>query len=168
MSEAVVDEYKARERGFSITRTYAAAPQAVFAAWTEAEKLGWFFNPEVPIEKDVELDLRVGGTWRLKMYIDEDTQYFTGGIYREIVPGERLVFRWGAVDGWPEIDPDDVDAAPLVTLTFEPTDGGGTMMTFDLELPATLTEEEVEEWFATGIQPGWNQTLDRLAPGLGE
>jgi len=163
MSESVVEEYGARERGFTIVRTFAAPPAEVFAAWTDPEKLGWFFNPEVPIEKDVEVDLRVDGVWRLKMWVDEDNQYFTGGLYREIVPPERLVFRWGAVDGWPEIDPHNPDDGPLVTLTFTPS-GAGTVMSFDLDLPEHLDQEKVREWFATGMQQGWSQTLDRLAP----
>ena len=65
----------------------------------------------------IDVDLRVGGAWRVKMVMNENLQYFTGGIYREIVPGEKLVFTWGAVDGWPEIDSDHLDDCPLVTLT---------------------------------------------------
>jgi uncharacterized protein YndB with AHSA1/START domain len=32
-----------------------------------------------------------------------DRPYATGGIYREIMPPETLVFSWGAVGGWPRI-----------------------------------------------------------------
>ena len=48
----------------------------------------------------------MGGVWRQRMVIDEDTEYFTGGVYRGIVQDERLVFSWGgATDGWPTLDP---------------------------------------------------------------
>ena len=50
------------------------------------------------------------------MVIDESTAYTTGGVYREIVPGEKLVFSWGATDGWPELDPERLDESPLVTV----------------------------------------------------
>ncbi len=43
----------------------------------------------------------------------------TGGIYREIVPNEKLVFIWGATDGWPKIDPDELDDSPTVTVTLD-------------------------------------------------
>ena len=45
------------------------------------------------------------------MVIDESTNFVTGGIYREIVEDERLVFTWGATDGWPKIDPERLDEA---------------------------------------------------------
>jgi uncharacterized protein YndB with AHSA1/START domain len=37
------------------------------------------------------VDLRVGGAWRLKMVIDDDSEHFTGGMYLDIVPEEKLV-----------------------------------------------------------------------------
>ena len=46
-----------------------------------------------------------------------DTTYFTGGVYREIVPDEKLVFAWGATDGWPQLDLERLDDSPLVTVT---------------------------------------------------
>ena len=39
------------------------------------------------------------------MVISESTDYITGGVYREIVADEKLVFSWGASGGWPELDP---------------------------------------------------------------
>ena len=41
---------------------------------------------------------------------------FTGGIYQEIVQDEKLVFTWGAVDGWPRIGQEDPDDCPIVTI----------------------------------------------------
>ena len=35
-------------------------------------------------------------------------------------------------------------------------------MTFRLSLPDGLSDEAVNEWFATGIREGWTQTLERL------
>jgi uncharacterized protein YndB with AHSA1/START domain len=100
-------------RSFTLTWTLDAPPETVFGAWTDPARLGWFYNPEQPIpDEPIELDLRVGGAWRQMMVIDEGTSYFTGGVYREIVPNERLVFAWGATDGWPELDLEDLDQAP--------------------------------------------------------
>lgn len=50
------------------------------------------------------------------MVVNEDLSYPTGGIYLEIVPDERLVFRWGAVGGWPELDGKNELTAPVVTV----------------------------------------------------
>jgi uncharacterized protein YndB with AHSA1/START domain len=51
------------------------------------------------------------------MIESEDRSYTTGGIYREILPPEKLVFTWGAADGWPLFDPARPDDGPVVTLT---------------------------------------------------
>lgn len=57
-----------QKRGFTLTRTYPVSPDAVFAAWTDPDQLGWFFNPGMPVDRPPEVDLRVapGGSrwWR--------------------------------------------------------------------------------------------------------
>jgi uncharacterized protein YndB with AHSA1/START domain len=103
------------QRDFTLTWTLDAPPAEVFRAWTDPDNLGWFYNDAQPLPTEpIELDLRVGGIWRQYMVIDRDTAYFTGGVYREIVPDEKLVFAWGATDGWPKLDPTDSDESPLV------------------------------------------------------
>lgn len=79
--------------GFTINRTLNATPDLVYSAWTEAEHL----PPEMP----TTVDLRIGGTWRLQMRETVDRAYVTGGIYRELEPGVRLSFTWGASGGFP-------------------------------------------------------------------
>ena len=148
------------DRSFTITRLLDAPPALVFEAWTDPAHLGWFFSghgePEAP-----RVDLRVGGAWRQTMIISDDDEYVTGGVYREIVAGERLVFAWGAEGGWPEIG----DDAPEVTVALAEIDGK-TEMTVTVSLPARLSEEQVREQLATGMNAGWNQTIDRLAGQL--
>jgi uncharacterized protein YndB with AHSA1/START domain len=150
-------------RGFTLSWTLDSPPAEVFRAWTEPDRLGWFYNDTRPIPSEpIELDLRIGGVWRQYMVINDDTAYFTGGVYREIVPDERLVFAWGATDGWPKLDPDRLDESPHVTVTLARA-GGSTEMTVHVELPASLSREEVEEWLSLGIRNGWQDTVDRLA-----
>jgi uncharacterized protein YndB with AHSA1/START domain len=123
-------------REFTLTWTLDASPPDVFQAWTDPEHLDWFYNDQQPIPTEpIELDLRVGGVWRQRMVIDEDTAYFTGGVYREIVPDEKLVFAWGATDGWPELDVDRLDESPQVTVAFD-RDGERTALTVHVEVPA--------------------------------
>jgi uncharacterized protein YndB with AHSA1/START domain len=153
-------------RDFTLTWTLDAPRADVFRAWTDPDHLGWFYNPVQPIPTEpIELDLRVGGVWRQRMVISERTEYYTGGVYREIVPDERLVFAWGATDGWPELDPDRLDESPLVTVALSES-GGRTQMTLCVELPAGLSSEEVQEWFSLGVRDGWRDTVDRLAAAL--
>lgn len=148
-------------REFTIVRTVDASPRLVFTAWTNPADLQWFFNDMLPTDDPVELDLRVGGTWRQKMVIDENTEYYTGGVYLDIVPPERLVFIWGAVDGWPRIYLDDLREDIVITLTFVET-GDSTELTLALRLAEYISEDKVGEWLASGIHEGWSRTLDRL------
>ena len=152
-------------RSFTLTWVLDAPPETVFGAWTDPARLGWFYNPEQPIpDEPIELDLRVGGAWRQMMVIDDETSYFTGGVYREIVPNERLVFAWGATDGWPRLDPEDLDQSPQVALHLKQTPSG-TKMTLHVELPADLPDDGVPSWWPM-FRGGMQATVDRLAAEL--
>jgi uncharacterized protein YndB with AHSA1/START domain len=153
------------ERGFTLTRILDAPRDLVFQAWTDPRHLQWFFNDGVTAPPDpIVVDLRVGGAWRQKMVVDQDTAYFTGGIYREIVPGKKLVFTWGAADGWPEIDHDHPEDGPVVTVTLQPFGERGEQaeMILQLALPEHLSDARVREWLTSGCQEGWGDTIDRL------
>ena len=149
-----------QKRGFTLTRTYPVPPETVFAAWTDPKQLGWFFNADMPVEQEPEVDLRVGGAWRQQMVERPGKSYVTGGIYREIEPPRRLVFNFGAVGGWPDLTAGLHDAL-LVTLLFNPVPGG-TEMVCHLEVPAHVSDAKAKEWFDLGIEGGWTQTVDRL------
>ncbi len=145
----------------TLVRHFDAPPDLVFRAWTEPEHLGWFFNPGMTPNGPPIVDLRVGGAWRQHMVVDAETEYMTGGIYREIVPGRKLVFAWGAVDGWPPLDPARLDEAPEATILFEP-DGEGTRMTFRFVVPAEFAEALPRPL----MEAGWTMTIDRLVAAV--
>lgn len=149
-------------RGFTLTRLLNAPRELVFQAWTDPDHLQWFFNPlTTPTSERAEVDLRVGGAWRLRMIENEQKQYITGGIYREIVPVERLVFQWGAVDGWPEIDATRNEPGLVVTVELSAKDEK-TEMTVSLDFPDSLSDEDVRALLDMGMSHGWGDTIDRL------
>jgi uncharacterized protein YndB with AHSA1/START domain len=150
-------------RTLRMVRQLAASREAVFRAWTDPTELAWFADG--PPRTPTTVDLRVGGAWRLHMVQADGREYMTGGIYREIVAPERLRFSWGAVDGWPALDPDDLDTVP--TLTVELTEaGGGTAMVVTVDFPDRFSDSDVQVWFGWGIREGWAHTIDRLGPYL--
>ena len=150
-------------RGFSIVRHLDAPRELVFRAWTDPAQLHWFAGVAPSAEHPSTVDLRIGGAWRVFLVEqnDEARSYFTGGVYREIVPGERLVFSWGAVGGWPSLDLDRLDDAPLATVRLKPA-GSRTEMVFNLQLPDHLTDEQMLEWTSGPVLVGWGMTIDRL------
>lgn len=155
------------ERSISLVRDYPVPPARVFAAWTDPDQLEWFSG--LPAARSTPtVDLRVGGFWRVLLQEGPGgPTYATGGRYLEIEAPHRLVFSWGAVDGWPALDPADVRATPLVSLGFAAT-GTGTRMTATLSLHADLDQTQVEHWFALGVREGWTTTIDRIAGHLAQ
>jgi uncharacterized protein YndB with AHSA1/START domain len=149
------------ERAFTLTREIGASREDVWASWTDPAELHWFFSGQQDPGEEVSVDLRVGGAWRLLMVVSENTRYVTGGVYREIVPGERLVFSWGAVDGWPAIDPSDLDTVPLTTVELSaiPT---GTKLSLTASFPDRISDAAAQEWLESGMREGWGMTIDRL------
>lgn len=161
------DTSRGTTRSVELVREYPVEPQRVFDAWTDPDQLEWFSGlPAAQSEPSV--DLRPGGFWRLTLQEGPGgRRYATGGLYRLVDPPHRLEFHWGAPGGWPDLDPDDLDAVPLVSVRFEATTtqaGSGTRMTATLALSDRLDRAQVEHWFTLGIREGWTMTVDRLAP----
>jgi len=153
-------------REFTLTWTLDASPEVVFRSWTDPARLGWFFNDQQPVpEEPIELDLRIGGQWRQMMVIDEETSYVTGGVYREIVPNERLVYAWGATDWWPRLDLANLNESPQVTIVLV-GNAERTEMSVHVELPADLPDDGVPGWWPL-VRSGMQDTVDRLAVVLG-
>jgi len=64
-----------------------------------------------------ELDLRVGGRFRIVFGGPDGKAHECAGIYREVVPNRKLVFTWT----WPNSTP---ERESLVTISFRATPGG--------------------------------------------
>jgi uncharacterized protein YndB with AHSA1/START domain len=165
-------DHPAEDRSFTLTRILAASRHAVFRAWTEPEHLAWFFNPDMPTPTTpIEVDLRVGGTWKQQMVVNDGLSYSTGGIYLEIVPDERLVFRWGAAGGWPALDGENWLTAPVATVQLNDL-GNETELVLTVQFSEHLDVGEVQELIQGGCRDGWAATIDRvqdstaLAPGV--
>jgi uncharacterized protein YndB with AHSA1/START domain len=93
-----------------------------------------------------ELDVRVGGRYRASFTTADGGYHQVGGVYREVVPNQRLVFSW-AWHSTPERE-------SLVTVTLKP-DGAGTLLTLQ-------HERFFDQAAADGHRNGWTGSLDRL------
>ena len=136
----------------TLKRRLNAAPAEVYAAWTNPAHLARWFGPADTIEGSVkaELDVRVGGQFRVSFTggMDGNSEYHeVGGVYREVVPNQKLVFTW-AWHTTPERE-------SLVTITIKP-EGAGSLLTL-------LHEQFFDQAAADGHKRGWTGTLDKLA-----
>jgi len=83
------------ETTLKIKRTFAAPLEKVFRAWTDPKELTRWFAPSDDYSTPLaEVDLRVGGTYRIQMKAADGVTYTVKGAYREVRPPERLVFTW--------------------------------------------------------------------------
>src|SRR5579862_4148120 len=148
---------ESHEREIVITRFFDAPPEVVFEAWTDPEQLARWWGPEGFTNPVCELDVRVGGDWRIVMLAPDGAMYLCRGVYLEIVARDRPGSTNSAVDA----------AAPavldgLTTVTFEEEDGT-TKLTLRTRAVA-LVPRAVEK--LAGMDTGWSMSLDRLAREL--
>lgn len=78
-----------------LVRLLPATPAEVFAAWTDADSLKAWMCPGLNHVPTADLDVRVGGHFRIVMRHGDNETVHTG-VYREICPPERLVFTWSS------------------------------------------------------------------------
>ena len=129
----------------NLRRTFSAPPERVFRAWTEPQEMKQWWGPGEYSAPQVEVDLRVGGRFRIAMKPPEGELFYLGGEYREVVPPKRLVFTWQ----W-EGDPVET----LVTLEFLDLGGMTELIVTHERFP---DEEQCQRH-----REGWNATLEKL------
>jgi uncharacterized protein YndB with AHSA1/START domain len=138
------------ERELVVTRTIDGPPQVVFDAWTQPELLKrWWVPKSVPITLlSCEMDVRVGGTYRLVFQVDPTTTMAFFGRYLEVSPHSRLV--WTNEEG-------EGDAV-VTTVTFEEDQGRTRLVVHDLY----PSKDALDDAVASGSTAGWAEMLDQL------
>ena len=142
------------ERELSIRRTFNASRELVFRAWTEPQLLAQWSCPRGFTCSENRGELRVGGAFSACMRSPEGTEHRLRGVYREIVPPERLVFTHCWVDERGTPGPET-----LVTVMLAER-GGRTEMMFHQGLFASIAARD-------GHEQGWTSCFEQLAELLG-
>ena len=135
------------EPSLTLKRRIKAPPASVYAAWTNPEKILKWFGPEEIETLRAQADARVGGGFRIVMRSPDGEEHDVSGIYREVVPDEKLVFTW-AWRSTPERE-------SLVTVLIKP-DGEGSLLTL-------IHEQFFDEAARDRHAQGWAGCLDKLA-----
>ncbi|TMK36846.1 MAG: ATPase [Actinobacteria bacterium] len=141
-----------------ITREFNAPKHLVYKAWTTPELIKRWWTGDRGEATVVEVDLRVGGTWRYVMVANEGFEVAFHGEYREIVPNERLVTTevYEAV-------PDDF---AVNTLTFAEEDGRTTITLLVEHSSKQARDMHVDSGMEGGLQEALDK-LEQLAVSLG-
>jgi uncharacterized protein YndB with AHSA1/START domain len=134
------------EPSLTLKRRLKASPEAVYAAWTDPEKIVKWFGPDAGPVEHAALDVRVGGRYTVIFRTEDGEQHHVTGIYREVVPNEKLVFTW-AWRSTPERE-------SLVTILIKP-EGAGSLLTLQ-------HEKFFDEKARDDHRRGWSGCLDKL------
>lgn len=148
-----------------ITRIFNAPRELVWKAWTEPERVMRWWGPKGFTSPICKIDLRVGGSYLFCMRSPDGEDFWSTGVYRELVPPKRLVCTDSFAD----------KNGNVVPATYY-----GMSPDFPLELQVTLTLEEHDDKTKmtlehVGIPPGtmmeltgqgWNESFDKLAEYL--
>jgi uncharacterized protein YndB with AHSA1/START domain len=142
------------DREIVMTRVFDAPRKLVFDAFTKPELLKqWLLGPPGWSMPVCEIDLRIGGRYRYVWRRDTDgTEMGCGGVYREIVPPERLVHTEQFDNPW-------YPGESLITTVLDEQQGKTT-------LTATMLYESRDARdgiLKSGMESGVAASYDRLA-----
>ena len=137
------------DREVVVTRTFNAPARIVFEAWTRPELFRQWWVPKSMgmFLRSCEMDVRVGGRYRLVFGHDASNTAEFFGRYIEVTPHSRLVWtnEEGGEDG------------PVTTVTFEEK-GGKTLLVMHELYPS----KEALDAAGTGAADMMNETFEQL------
>lgn len=117
-----------------------------------------WWGPKGFTTRVTELDLRPGGKWRYVMIGPDGTEYPAKGVFREIVPLERIVTSDEFDEGFEKVMNADLPRGMVTTAIFEDL-GSNTKLTLRIMHEFTEDRRKHEEM---GVIEGWNSSFDCL------
>lgn len=130
-----------------VKRILPFPPEVIFQAFSDAKVMSrWFVGMPRGTAK-VTNDFRVGKDFSIEMRSEKGEIYPHTGTYKEIVPGEKIVFTWNS----------HVAKDTVVTVQFSKVKDGTEV---------TLIHEFLADDMRQPHNQGWNHCLDNLEPAL--
>lgn len=148
-----------------ITRIFDAPRELVWKAWTEPEHFKRWWGPKTFTCPACKMDFRIGGRYHYCMRSADGKDYWTTGIFREIVPLQKIVYTDSFADEkGNEVLPShygmqgEWSKELIVTVTFEEHKGKTKMILRHTGIPSGPLSD--------GAKNGWNESFDKLAESL--
>lgn len=150
-----------------ITRVFDAPRELVWKAWTEPEIVKQWWGPKGFTSPFVRIDLRVGGEYLNCMRSPEGRDFWSKGVFKEVVVPERLVMTdsfadekgntvpasyYGMSGKWP--------LEMLITMLFEEHEGK-TKLTLRHSGTEGIDAADLEN-----MRQGWSESFDKLDKAL--
>jgi uncharacterized protein YndB with AHSA1/START domain len=156
---------KLSEQDLLITRVFDAPRELVWKAWTDPQQVKRWWGPKNFTTPFAKIDLRVGGVSLTCMRSPDGKDYWSTGVYREIIKPERIVCTDSFADEKGNVVPAthygmsaDFPLEMLVTVTFEALEGKTKLTLIHVGIPAGADRD--------GAKQGWSESFDKLAEYL--
>lgn len=143
------------DREIVITRVFDAPRELVWKVWTQPVHIAQWWGPRGFTTTVLEMDLRPGGKSRYVMHGPDGSDYPVRGVFKEVVPLERIVSTDEFDEGFPA-DPGMLPQGIIATVVFEDL-GKQTKMTLTISHPTAEDKKKHEEM---GVVGGWNSSFD--------
>jgi uncharacterized protein YndB with AHSA1/START domain len=131
---------------FKTTRTIAASPSSVFAAFQNPARLARWWGPAGFTNTFDTCEFKMGGKWSYVMHGPTGKNYPNESVFREIEPDKRVVIQHESQPHY------------VLTIVLEPTDNGETLVHWEQE----FENPKVADGIAHIVVPANEENLDRL------
>ena len=154
-----------KDSDLMIIRLFDAPRDLVYKYWTEPEKVKCWWGPKEFTAPFVQIDFRVGGKYLYCMRSPDGKDYWSTGMYRQIIPNEIIVAtdnfadeKGNIVDGTHYGMSGDWSRPLIITMSFEDRAGKTKFTLVHEGFPNKEHRNQAQE--------GWSTSLDKLAECL--
>ena len=137
-------------RAITSTRVFDAPRELVYKAHTDPNLIPQWWGQRSATTIVDKMDVREGGVWRFVQREADGNEYAFNGVYREVVPPERLAYTF-EYEGMPGHE-------LVETITFEAYEGKTKLTSRSV----FQSLEDLEGMLQSGMEAGANESMDRL------
>ncbi len=143
------------ETDLELIRHLKASPSKVWRCWTEPKLIEQWFAPRPVVTRDVEIDLRPGGSFRSTMDVPDHGSMVGHGCILDVVTERRLVWTDLLQGGY---RPNDGGFGFTAFILLEP-EGEGTLYR---AIALHRTPEQAKSHADMGFHDGWGTAAAQL------
>lgn len=133
-------------KNLEVRRTIHATAERLFEVWTQPEYLKKWWGPKNVVCSAAEIDLQVGGSYRIANQFPDGKVLWISGTFEEITPPKKLVYSWSVESDSPQSE--------RVTVRFEPINEKTEVIIFHEQIETEEIRDRHEE--------GWCGCMDGL------
>ncbi|PCH82518.1 MAG: hypothetical protein COB90_00080 [Hyphomicrobiales bacterium] len=128
-----------------VRKKIPASPQRVFQAWTSPEELKQWWGPRNVVCSTAEVDLRVGGKYRLGNEFPDGKIVWISGIFETVEQPAELVYTWNVDMG--QNNPASI-GSEKVSVRFEKHEIGTELVLKHERIPdENIKSSHLKGWF---------------------